>query len=688
MTIVTFLLINVLVWASSLSLSHTIHRNERPSVLLLTACLVYFSQITLTVLFLGVVTGHLNARSLLLLNGTLSAVIILAAYQRLLLPYRAICAGLRSAGAEAGVVSVVMMVLSLAVISLLLARIWYLPPYVWDAMMYHLTPAVEWYQQERIPPALHHGLDGMNTQALGMTVLNFWFFVFLGNDLLVGLPQTIFAAMLALTAYAFVRETTGDRTLSLGFAVATLSIPFVLMQADTPKDHIALGASFFAGTFLLWKVLETGQSRYLLVAGLAFGLVSGFKIGAVVHFLIAVLVFVLYAVASRARGGFRMAGSKRNAILAWVGSVFLVVSLSGYWYSRETLRTVSPRVESQPAAESVSGVGLERPAPGSKPGSDTAQTALRTGVTGVAEGSTVIPSRIRFELSFAGPRLALSNLKDLLPRLFDYRANYSPDLTEISGYGPQFAAFGVPAFIFLVVQLLRRKVFGKSVYLIPVTAIALFVFYLPLYHNPNSYRLLSFLPFMLIPFAGFLLFEHGLYAGNVKKTLINGTVLVSSLWSISTTAVPAHDTSILALREFISLPREYRTSARFTGFSVSHTPSYRLFLENLPPEAPIAYLYDGPLFAEMDVVAVGQVWTYPYYDSSWARKLYYLALKNHLNCERFTCKPLPPLNDYLEKNRVSLLTTCGVNRCVAIRDQRYLELARGLYFYRGGDGRE
>jgi hypothetical protein len=666
MMVMTFLLINILVWVSSLYLSHAIHRDDRTSVVLLTSFLVYFSQITLTVLFLGVVIGRLNAQSLLLTNVVLSSVALLATRKQWLSPFRRICSGLKSAYAGCDFFSRGLAVVFLAALLLLLAKIWFLPPYVWDVMMYHLTPAVEWYQQGRIPLVLNHAMVNMNLQALGMTVLNFWFFVFLGNDLLIGLPQTVFAIMLALTSYAFLRETTKDISLSIKFSVVTFFIPFVLMQADTAKDHVALSTCLFAGAFFLWKVLDSGRSTYFVPAGLAFGLMSGLKVGAVVGFVIAAMFFLVFAVMHSRKGQLKILDARKRVALSLVVSVALIALLSGYWHAREILaHSTAVAVEKHVEATVISGQQEQK-----------------------ADTFTLLPGIISYYLSLGGIANTRSNITEFFPRIFDYQGDYTPDLIEISGYGPQFAAFGLPALIYLLGVLFRRRMLEDNVNLLPVVAITLFIFYVPFYFNPNSYRLLSFFPFIMIPFGGYLLHKHCLYTGRVRKALINGAVLVSCLWSVSTTAFSLRQTSILALKEFISLPQEYRTSARYTGFSVSHTPSYRLFLENLPPDEPIAYLYDGPLFAELDVLALGVVWTYPFFDPSWKRKLLYLSLKNYLSCEKFVCNPLPQLNDFLEKQKVSLLTTCAVNKCVMIRDQQYVELVRGLYFYRGGDGRE
>ena len=75
-------------------------------------------------------------------------------------------------------------------IARILFHIWYVPPYVWDTMVYHLVNVAEWVQKGRI----HHVINPVGRLYWPATfeVLEAWFAVFLHHDLLVKVGPFLF----------------------------------------------------------------------------------------------------------------------------------------------------------------------------------------------------------------------------------------------------------------------------------------------------------------------------------------------------------------------------------------------------------------------------------------------------------------------------------------------------------------
>lgn len=647
-----FLLVNGLVVFSSWCLAGHLFRESRSLSLRVSATsILYFVHLTVVVLLLGVVFRSLNAISVPMLSVLLSA-LVLFLWGKRRKPFLAPAGqALSEVFSHRDLFLYGVVCLFVAQVAVLLFKVTWLPPHVWDVFVYHLPPAVEWYQQGYIPPVLDSTVNRINGAPLGMTVLAYWFFIFLRNDSLVELPMLLWAITLVPVSMAVLRQSGVSRSWSLKFAVLGFFIPIVIMQSVTVKDHLGLNVGFLAGLLFLAEFLKHGRQQSLVVAAAAFGLMLGYKIAAPVHLLVALLLFsVLFWFRQRAS---LVDAKQRTALFKTVGLSAVIVAATGsYWYIRNLLFF------------------------GSLKGAYGA-TLTETGKRVVTEAGAVDTAWSIFAHS-GNIRV---NMSELLPRILDYQNSYGADLVGIAGFGPQFAALGIPALVIALFAFFNKRLRRQPVFLMSSAAVLLFVVLMFINLNVNSYRILSFFPMVLIAYAGVQLYHSGMLGQRWARGLTNGIIVVSIVWTFLTLLAP-HYTNLLRLKEFVSLGQASRTSANYTRWFVRPRPSYYRIMDAIPAGEPIAFVAYRGSYSTGEATA--DTWQYLYMDRRWQRRTHSLHLPEYFDCQaNGRCEARPALSTFLRENRVSLLSSCKVNRCLDIRDEALVEIVPGLYFFLG-----
>ena len=648
-----FLLVNGLVVYSSWCLASYLSRQHKSLSLRFVATgILSFVHATLVVLFLGIVVRYLNVWSVPVLSLLVSAgVLFLCKGSR-----QPFVQPIRQSLAEtfAGRDYFLYLIVGLFVIQagIMLFKVVWLPPHVWDVFVYHLPPAIEWYQQGFIPPVLDTTVNRINGAPLGMTVLAYWFFIFFRNDFLVEMPMLLWALLLVPTSIAVLRQSGVSRPWAIKFAVLIFFLPIVLMQGVTVKDHLGLNIGLVAGLLFLAEFLKDKQYRLLPLAGAAFGLMLGYKIAAPIHILVALLVFSVL-LWSRQRALF-VDKQQRLVLLKTVGvSAVIMVMVSGYWYLRNLL--VYGRLQGA--------YGMQLSEAGER---------LASG-NGVLD---VMATKIETSGHFT------SNLVEFFPRVFDYKNYYGADLVVISGYGPQFAAFGLLALVVAIAAFFNARLRQQPIFLISAVAVLSFVLLMFVNFNANSYRILSFFPIVLLAYAGVQLFSHGMLEKKWNIVAVNSLILISMVWSLLILS-PPHYTNHLRLKEFVSLDAGQRTSANYSRWFIVHRPDFYRLMDDIPVGESIAHVaYRGSYFPRE---SAADTWRYLYMDKHWQRKVYSLHLPEYFDCQKNgRCTTKPALMTFLRENKVSLLSSCKVNRCLKIKDKSLFEVMPGLYYFQGG----
>lgn len=647
---ILFLLINGLVlYAACTTACCLVSRNDHPALNVVASGIIYFAQITFCILLLGVVFRYLTPASVQLLSSGLAIglTIVFRRYRyAVLIP---VLRGLRALFAARNPLLYGIAALFLLQVLILAAKVVVLPPHIWDVFSYHLTPAVEWYQQGWIPIEIENPVQRVNSSTLGMTVLSYWFFIFFRDDFLVELPQLLWALLLVPIAYVVLRKESVDSGWAFKFAVLCFFVPIILMQSTTAKDHLGLNIGFIAALLFMYNYLLRGNKGNLIVSSLAFGLVLGYKIVAPIYLAVAGTVFLLLLSTKKNR---RLFERKRTIpmVVTIACSSLIMLILGGYWYIRNLALTDQL-------------LGVARRGTRLVDVSKDAGTPLWKAVDSYSSLELV-------QSKFSYSRV-IEGIQQFFPRVFDYQGVYGTDLVQISGFGPQFAAFGLIALLAAIRSLLLKKHRTRPVNLLPYCSILLLIAYAPFYFTSFSYRLYSFFPIALILYGAIRFNDVGCFRKKTSATLTNVVISVCLLWNFAN-MIPPQYTNLKLFQEFVSLDASHRTSAEYTNWFDRNHPNYYRLMKYIPVDEPIAYVSR----------AGGGTWTFPYYDRNWRRKIVYLHRPKYLKCgEDLHCVPTEDLEVFLSSRRVSLVTVCETNLCLYIDSPRFKELARGLYYF-------
>ncbi|MBI1195424.1 MAG: hypothetical protein GC138_06235 [Gammaproteobacteria bacterium] len=650
-----FLLVNGLAIKSSYSAAAFLNRSDRSFALsALTTGVIYLATITATLIVLGTIFHAMDRTTVAAVSAAIS-VIMIVVFRRKRRPfYSEIAHAWTVLRRESDLFLYVLFAIFVLQAIVLIVKVVLLPPHIWDVFYYHLTPAVEWFQRGQIPLTLDVPAENMNRVPLGGAVLSYWFFIFFGDDFLVNLPQTLWAFLLVPVVYLFGRLGGVGRAWAIKFAILAFFIPFVLMQAITCKDHLALTASFLAGLIMLCLYLRSQDSRMLVSAGIAFGLMLGYKKAAPAFLAVALVLFLIVLWINRKRvfaHGRRLQGLAVAAVIGLV-STFLT---SGFWYYRGLL-------------SGHAGGAILPPQQGVA--SDAASAAAAAGAH--AQG--------RFSLD-----ALVYNVKAFFGRALDIHGAYTADLIGVSGFGPQFTAFGLIALLAAVILLFRRREYRRPELLMVLTALALFVAFLFANYNANanSYRILVFLPVLMIGYAGILLWRLRFLQDRLAGAVVNVAMLVCVVWSM-VAVLPPPQTNPMQFKAYLTAPKSYQSSGTYTAWFSMLRPDFYRVLAAMPVEEPVG-IVSPPLFNKLFRKGQYETWSYPYYDRNWRRHLVYFKDRDVLDCNpaNLMCKPTPALKDKLAAKGIHLVSTCPTNRCVELADPDFYELAPGFYYFRG-----
>lgn len=616
------------------------------------AGVIYLVHITVVVLGLGVVLRSLNAYTVPLTSLLVSSVVVY-----FFKPYRSsflkqLQYVLKNWFAHKDVFLHLVVVLFLLQAIVLLAKVIYLPPHIWDVFTYHLTPAVEWYQQGMIPGKIETPVMRMNVQPLGMTVLSYWFFIFFRDDFLVELPQLLWTLLLVPTSYVMMRQSGVDTGWSLKFAIVIFFIPIVLMQSITVKDHLGLNISLLIAMVFLSNFIRHREDNNILLAALAFGLALGYKQSAPVFPGIVFIFFIYYLFVYQKDILFIRAEQLKLLKVSGL-SLLAMLLIGGYWYIRNIAYYGS-----------VQGGVIQR----------IAATA-----DNISMGTMLSHNGSISGLFGTGKFIA--NIKQFFPKVFEYHSMYSADLPGMSGFGVQFVTFGLIAVIVAVAALFIRRHRVRYCHFFVYAGLVLFIFYFTFYYSGANYRLFSFFPMIMIAYAAILLHWGGVFGNKISRTVINLIISFSILLNCFL-ILPPQQTNPLEFREFISLDPEYRTSSRYTRWFGFHRPNMYKLINMLPPAESIAYMV--PETVTIRGHDSEDSWTYPYFDRGWKRRLIYLDQLKYFECkDNHLCRPKPGLRNELETRGISLVTVCESNHCNEIQDPDFIRLAPGLYYFIG-----
>ena len=319
------------------------------------------------------------------------------------------------------------------------------PPFGWDALSYHIPPAVWWLQEGRIYPVPSEFTFGY-AYPQGMSLLILWQLAFTATDHLVNLLQLPFAIMGAVAAYALAREVGIGRSWAIWASAFWGLAPLVVEQTLVPYNDVAIAALTLTALYFVlrfWRRCRIGTG-HLWLAGCAVGLMLGIKANA---FLVLGLIVILALVPLRR--------SPRRYIkdLGWRALALAVPSLllASYWYIRNLVLYHNPIY---PVAVKLLGITI-------LPGPRTVTSLI-----------TVTPDQTPWETLLKGLREAI--------------VTYSYDSPN-GGFGAVFTCLGLAALAGALIHGIRSRrwrlvtvlCFGLLLYLLQPVKYPRYVLYLP-----------------------------------------------------------------------------------------------------------------------------------------------------------------------------------------------------------------
>jgi hypothetical protein len=642
-----FILLNLLMLTSSYVTAYRFAADSPFSEKLITMFLLYVSQVSFTLLFLGVVLKNLGFLPIILLNAAISLLLLLTLkkYSKAAIPdfFHRCGASFSWLVKSKDYFLYLMITLFCLQVLLLLIKIYFLPPHVWDAFAYHLHPVVEWFQGNMIPAAIDTPVVRLNRNPLGLKLFHFWFVKFFQDLTWVELPQFLYGIMAALTSYALMLKMEVRKRSALKYAILIYFIPLILLESRTCQDHLALLGTMLMATLYFVNVFFQKNFSHLLFLGLAFGLVIGTKISGP-HIIV---VFFLALFLSKGLKPLHVPGFfKKNAGQLGLGLI-AIVALGGYWYLKDTLilhaylKTLSRLVRFQlavivvlvPAAIILVRWTFKkfRLARFFK-NRVVIYTVVVVLLLGAALALVTNAGLIkRFVLGHETPTALLTDHRfyDQYPLLeavksrfvknllsFPFRIKdiglymeYTPDFLEQSGFGIQFFAFGLVAYALMTLLVFRKKYRTGIMGFFYIFSLLLLGTYFLYYYSSANYRLFMFFPvFAIMLWASLaeklnlpkygLTFIYLLIAGmilfNITVTLFEGNTAINR-WKTTLT---------------MANPQE-RTSFQFSPLLKG--ADWRFIDRFIPPEEPIGYL------AHLDS------WISPYFDNQMKRRIYHLS---------------------------------------------------------------
>jgi len=211
-----------------------------------------------------------------------------------------------------------------------------IPPFGWDALSYHLPPAVWWLQAERIYSVPTQFTFGY-AYPQGWSLLLLWQLAFTATDHLVNVTALPFVLFGTLAAYGLAREMgIGKRWAPWAGAFWALT-PLVLEQLTVPYNDVAVGALTLGVFYFILRFWRSGgrSTGPLWVVGLLVGLILGTKPNG---FLVLAFACVLML--------FPRVQNWRSYISAVVGRGLCAgipaLALAGFWYIRNLVLYHNP----------------------------------------------------------------------------------------------------------------------------------------------------------------------------------------------------------------------------------------------------------------------------------------------------------------------------------------------------------
>ncbi len=463
-------------------------------------------------------------------------------------------------------------------------HIWFVPPYVWDTVVYHLVNVAEWVQKGRIHPVITP--VGRVYWPANFEVLESWFVVFLHNDLLVKVAPFLYYLAAGASAYAVARVLNLNRILSASVAIFYLFTPSLAIQATACKNDVGVAAVYLLMIAILLDLMRNGRredfplQHQLLILSMALCLGVGIKpymvFIAPAPALIGLISVSKHRLSGDIRVFFRFEHRPSTARIALCICLILGSALLGsYWYVRNYVVFDNP----------------------------VHPTDFRIGghlVFGAGDAVQVGPG----QRGSASLKSLWENSRSLVTdKIFDQHSAFDSSLSQIAGWGWFNFVCGIPALVYALIFVRDLRLLIISFI---VSLLCLFTF---ISIDPWYMRFTLWFPIVFALSFAFLL--SNLSYKWLKVPLIFLALLCTTLNWIAVLNVGRF--SVDDYRKMAQLPALERSTAEFTDH---YKGAYKKTLQLVPKDEMIGYCFPN------------NGWAYPLYDSDLSRHLKYVPIED------------------------------------------------------------
>jgi hypothetical protein len=443
----------------------------------------------------------------------------------------------------------------------MLAHVWFLSPYVWDTLTYHLPKVADWVQYGKLvalPTPVTRSYWPANFE-----LFQTWFVLFFHHDFLIEAAGLPFYLLAILSVYSSGRSLELSRSWSASLAVIYALTPSILMNAVSCKNDMAVAAFylFSLAVMLDFRRHKDRAGSHAVVIAAAILMAIGTK-----PYMVFILPGLILVGLWCFRSGHTSSKQIRGQDNSFLGACFLLTAaliLGSYWYIRNYWIFENPFY---PVDFRLFG-----------------HLVFGDGQGGGQQGSFRWESLLRNFLDLAGKKI------------FDPFGPYDPDLANKSGWGWFVFSCGIPAVIFAII---KRSEFRWLMAGFLLSLACLFGMVSP---DPWSMRFTLWFPAVFV-------LAYGMITSRINVKFLRGCLMFlaggcSALNLLGCIGTGYVYTSPSMWQSMVAIPVWERT------FAADHI---KPALRKIPPREDLAYF------------AYGDTWIYPLYGPGYARKIHYL----------------------------------------------------------------
>jgi len=325
-----FLFLNSVVILGAVLLASRAFKLNTIADFLIGAFVIYFSQIVLTELILGL-SGALYLNNLIVLNIAVFFVIWLACRKK----KSCIQAkGIRERASEI-LSSKVVLLLTAIILGFGLIKVFINltnPPFGWDDLNYHFTFAVEWLKQGNLNTPITISDDPAPTYyPVNGSLSYLWLILPLKNVFLADLGQIPFFILAFLSVYSLSRKLELERGVAFIAACLFTIIPNYFKQLQIAYVDVMVAALFLACLNFLFSLYKQMSLKNTLIFSACLGLLIGTKTIALLYGGLLFVPFLYLVIRNMPR-----------AFVLLVVSILIMAMLGGFGYIRNFIETGNP----------------------------------------------------------------------------------------------------------------------------------------------------------------------------------------------------------------------------------------------------------------------------------------------------------------------------------------------------------